>query len=111
MSVDVKENDVLNSRTIHLGKMESDDNGSYYKMRITNYINDIINNDSTNTRLGLVASQNVNINNIIKAETVNDEVTKVPMSSVLVRNGTVLYGPEAPSGKALKLEIYYTEPN
>lgn len=111
MSGDVKENDVLNSRIIHLGKMESDDNGSYYKMRITNYVNDIINNDSTNTRLGLVASQNVNIDNIIKVETENAEVSKVPMSSVLSRNGTVLYGPEAPNGKALKLEIYYTEPN
>lgn len=111
MSGDVRENDVLNSRTIHLGRMESDDNGSYYKMRITNYVNDIINNDSTNTRLGLVASQNVNIDNIIKAETANDEVTKVPMSTVLSRNGTVLYGPQAPNGKALKLEIYYTESN
>src|SRR5690625_1004853 len=109
MSGDVKENDVLNSRTIHLGRMESDNNGSYYKMRITNYVNDIINNDSTTTRLGLVASQNVNINNFGKVETDNGEVTKVPLSSVLVRNGTVLYGPEAPGGKALKLEIYYTE--
>lgn len=106
----IKENDVLNSRTVHMGRMETDDNGTYYKMRITNYVNDIINNDSTNTRLGLVVSQNVNIDNMSKVETGDEEIKRVPTSTVLARNGTVLYGPEAPSGKELKLEIYYTEP-
>lgn len=109
LSGGVKENDVLNSRTIHLGRIESDSHGDYYKIRITNYINDIINNDSTNTRLGLVVSQNVNIDNMAKAETSDETISAVPQSTVLARNGTVLYGPEAPQGKALRLEIYYTE--
>lgn len=106
----VKDNDVLDSRTIHLGRIEKDANGFYYKMKITDYIHDIINNDSTNTRLGLVASQNVNIDRIVKSVTSEEEVEKIPASSVVVRNGTVLYGPEAPQDKALKLEIYYTQP-
>lgn len=111
LSTDVRENDVLNSRLTHLGRMETDENGTYYKIRVTNYINDIINNDSTNTRLGLVVSQNVNINSFGKVETSPEEVSQIPLATVLARNGTVLYGPEAPNGKALKLEIYYTKPN
>src|SRR5699024_1223382 len=35
--------DVVNSRTVHLGRLSKDENGNaYYKIRITNYINDII---------------------------------------------------------------------
>lgn len=106
----IRENDVLNSRLVHLGRMENDEHGTYYKMRITNYIHDIINNDSTNTRLGLVVSQNVNNDNMANVETPEQNISKAPLSTVLARNGTVLYGPEAPQGKALKLEIYYTKP-
>lgn len=106
----IKENDVLNSRTVHMGRMESDDKGTYYKMKITNYVNDILHNDSTNTRLGLAVSQNVNIDEMSKIETGDEKVKRAPSASVIARNGTVLYGPQAPSGKNLKLEIYYTEP-
>lgn len=107
-----KENDVLNSRTVHLGRLSTDGNGDdYYKIRITNYVNDIINNDSTNTKLGLVASQNVNIKTQSKVDVGNDDdvIKSVPTSEVLAPNGTVLYGTNGPSGKALKLEIYYTK--
>ena len=109
----VKENDVLNSRTVHLGRLSTDENGNpYYKVRITNYVNDIINNDSTNTKLGLVISQNVNIDELTKVQVDgNDSISVVPRSEVIARDGTVLYGPEAPSVLALKLEIYYTKPN
>src|SRR5699024_5854084 len=106
-----KENDVLNSRTIHLGRLSKDDNGNaYYKIRITNYVNAIINEDSTNTKLGLVASQNVNNTDQSKVETDDDAVKSVPTSEVISRNGTVLYGTNGPSDKALKLQIYYTKP-
>lgn len=111
MAGGVKDNDIVDSRTIHLGRLEKDDQGSFYKMKITNYVNDIINNDSTNTKLGLVVSQNVNIEEMTGVETENEEASKLPKSSVLSRNGTVLHGTDGPLGKALKLEIYYTEPN
>ena len=45
----------------HLGKLERDasGNGVKYKIRITEHITDLIRNDSTNVRLGLVVSNNV----------------------------------------------------
>lgn len=111
MSVDVKSNDAYTSRLIHLGNLEEDDEGSYYKLRITNYIDNIINKDSTNTKLGVVVSQNVNLDNFVKVDTDDEAIKKAPESSVFAPAGTVFYGPEAPEGKALKLEIYYTKPN
>lgn len=106
----INDNDVLNSRKVHLGRLQTDDGGnSYYKIRITNYVNDIINNDSTNTQLGLVISQNVNINTQSKVEVESNTITSIPTNEVLARNGTVFYGPAAPSNEALKLEIYYTK--
>ncbi len=112
----INENDPWSSRLVHLGRIEEDENGNkFYRIRITNYVNDIINNDSTNTRLGVVVSQNVNVSSMskIKADssTPTTAVEYIPTSSVLAREGTVFYGPEAPDTKALKLEIYYTKLN
>lgn len=107
---DVKENDVVNSRLVHLGRLSTDKNGNqYYKIRVTNYVNDIINNDSTNTKLGVVVSQNVNINTQSKVDVGNDDVSTIPTSEVVAPNGTVIYGTNGPMDKALKLDIYYTE--
>ncbi len=110
----VNNNDPLNSRTVHLGRLTKDDQGNlYYKIRITNYVNDIINNDSTNTRLGLVVSQNVNISTKsrvkVDSSTVITSIKTVPTSSVLAPKGTVLFGPNATSPQALKLVIFYTK--
>lgn len=112
MSASVREDDVLNSRTTHLGRLSKDDEGNhYYKMRVTNYVNDIINKDATNTRLGLVVSQNVNDDEMVRSVMKDSsKVSRLPRSSVLSRNGTVFYGPKAFSDKALKLEIHYTKP-
>ncbi|MFT4698662.1 MAG: hypothetical protein ACI9SJ_001818 [Flavobacteriaceae bacterium] len=103
-----------NALTQHLGKLErgNDENGDYYKIRITNHISNLINRDSTNISLGLVVSQNVVQGGFKELETIDEPVTTVPSSCVISTEGTVLHGNLSPNeGKQLKLRIYYTDPN
>lgn len=89
-----------------------DGEGISYKIRITRHINEILNNEAKNVRLGLVVSQNVNL--ISTSAVLPQEeggVTAIPVSSIITPLGTVLYGPDAEDEeKRLKLNIYYTEP-
>ncbi|MFD2517159.1 DUF4270 domain-containing protein [Salinimicrobium flavum] len=91
-----------------------DGRGVSYKIRVTDHINNILNKDSTNVRLGLVVSQNVNLvtnSAVLQSGNGEAEVTRVPSNSVITPEATVLYGPEAEDEeKRLKLKIYYTEP-
>ena len=88
-----------------------------YKIRITNHINNIVNKDSTNVRLGLVVTESINNVTNAKLKTPLTEeggnVEFIPAGSVMHPFGTVLYGsnPAVPENRRLKLEIYYTEPN
>ncbi len=88
--------------------------GIKYKIRITEHIKNVLFKDSTNVRLGLSVTENVNIaaNSVLKNS--NSLFSKIPLSSVMSPLGTVLYGNvPSPSNtdKRLKLEIYYTKPN
>ena len=67
-------------------------------------------NDSTNTKLGLVLSNNVTYTT--NAEILNSEHT-VPAASIITPRGNVMYGSNdnVPADRKMKLEIYYTEPN
>ena len=98
----------------HLGRLEKTESGEgiKYKIKLTQHINNVLNKDSTNVRLGLVVSQNVNlITNSAVLQTPDAEVKQVPVSSVITPEATVLYGPNAQEDeKRLKLKIYYTEP-
>lgn len=97
----------------HLGILERDDdgNGIRYKMRITEHIRRVLNADSTNVKLGLAVSQNINlINNSVVRQSSDEDVKRVPAASLITPLGTVLYGPDAANEeKRLKLNIYYTE--
>ncbi|WP_138432330.1 DUF4270 domain-containing protein [Winogradskyella algicola] len=107
------------SKFNHLGALqrendESDENGIKYKFRITEHINNLLLNDSTNVELGLAISLNVNLEELIQQEvqTSNDSDLKTPISSVLSPKGTVLHGNNTGNqDKKVYLEIYYTEPN
>src|SRR5690606_7035941 len=97
----------------HLVPLErdADGNGIQYKMRLTQHINNLLNRDSTNVKLGLVVSENVNLisNSAVRGTTV-PEIDKVPTSTVISPLGTVLYGADAAEeDKRMKLRIYYTE--
>jgi hypothetical protein len=85
-----------------------------YKIRITNQIRNLIKNaDSTNVRLGLVVTEDINTSLSYKLRTVTSTLSQAPKSSVMSPLGTVLYGSKStvPEDKRLRLEIFYTKPN
>ncbi len=102
--------DPKNSKIISLGQRLTDNNK--YKIRITEHLNNILIKDSTNTKLGLVISNNVNIisNSKILNSDVSDAVTKIPTATILSPRGTVLHGSNSSNdNKKMKLEIFSTE--
>ncbi len=91
-----------------------------YKIRITNYINNLLNEElsetNSNIRFGLVVSESINIsaNYYLKNPlNVNGQtISKIPAASIMNPLGTVLYGTGSIDlEKKLKLEINYTKPN
>ncbi len=106
--------DPLNSLTRHSGRLirNEDGKGVSYKIRITDHINNIINNDSTNVRLGLVVTQNINLYANAALKNPVDSISRVPQASVITPKGTVLYGNLADDiSKRIKFNIYYTQTN
>ena len=109
----------INAKIIHLPPLqrvddETDGEGVKYKIRITEYLNNIIIRDSTNTKLGLVVTTNVNA--IANFESKNEEdldgVLQIPVGAILSPRGTVLHGNNtANEEKRVKLTVYYTEPD
>ena len=104
----------------HLGPLERvndepDGNGIKYKLRITEHINNLIFNDSTNVELGLAVSLNVNIEStFFQREVQNSEGLDLtaPVSSILLPRGTILHGNNTDDeSKRVFLEVYFTEPN
>lgn len=87
--------------------------GVKYKIRITNHVRSLINRDSTNVRLGLSITENINNVGFSKLKTANTTTNSAPAMSVMSPIGTILYGssPSVPDDKRLKLEIYYTKPD
>ena len=108
------------SKFIHDGIVQTEDLGDgrgkrakKYRVRITNYVRNLVKNDSTNVRLGLSVTESINNIGLSKLRTPNSNLSSAPTMSVLNQLGTVLYGtsPVVPDDKKLKLEIYYTKPN
>jgi len=100
----------------HLGKLERDasGNGVKYKIRITEHITDLIRNDSTNVKLGVVVTNNVlalGTSGVKGFETITEGLPEFIFSSTVnSHRGTVLYNENAiDDDKKLKLRIYYTE--
>jgi hypothetical protein len=110
---------ILLDDQLKIKKQREDDTGIYkykgskYKVRITNYVRNLIKNDSTNVRLGLSVTESINSVGFSKLRTPNSNVSSAPTMSVMNPLGTILYGtnPSVPADKRLKLEIYYTKPN
>ncbi len=110
----------LSSISNHLGPLqrvddEPDGDGIKYKLKITEHINNLLIRDSTNVKLGLAVSLNVNIEGSgiqRQVQSMEDTDFTVPISSVLTPRGTVLHGNNTEDeSKKVYLEIYYTEPN
>lgn len=104
------------NKLVHGGIIEKNEDGKgiRYKIRLTNHINNIVRKDSTNVKLGLVVTSNINVisnTTFIDYENKNKKTTIATATNPL---GTVLYGSNplnTPEDKRLKLEIYYTKPN
>lgn len=74
--------------------------GQTYKIKITNYINDLIVRDSTNTTLNLTLTSDIRISTTGKAMLANNTEGQVPAMSSINPFGTVLYGSDnLPSGQ------------
>ena len=105
----------IDAYTEHMGRLQrgSDDNGDFYKLKITTHLSHVINRDSTNVPLGVMVSSNVGIEEFQQLE--NPQVPgiySVPASSVVSPEGTVLHGNTSTNAaRRLKLQIYYTELN
>jgi hypothetical protein len=105
-------NNKLNKKTYD-GRLTTD---GKYRIRITNHIKNIIKGDSTNVKLGLVVTDNINITTNYKLKTFftegTTEVKDVPYASVQNLLGTVLHGTggNVPTDKKIKLEVYYSKP-
>jgi hypothetical protein len=88
--------------------------GTSYKIRITNHIRNLIKfKDSTNIKLGLVVTEDINNPIFYKVKTPSAFITGAPKPSVMNPLGTILYGGKSsvPDDKRLKLEIIFTKPN
>ncbi|MFD2916756.1 DUF4270 domain-containing protein [Psychroserpens luteus] len=107
------------SRISHLVPLERENNeaigdGIRYKIRITEHLNNLIISDSTNVKLGLAVSANVNLEgSSIQYDLLStNDNDKVPVSSIVSPRGTVLYGNSTTDDdKKPYLEIFFTEPN
>ena len=103
----------LTHKSNHLGVLEKDanDNGDFYKIRLTTHISNLINNDSTNVPLGLIVTDNlVNPNFKSLQNTQEPGLKEVPGTSVLTPKGTVLHGSNSSDeDRKLKLQLYYTK--
>jgi hypothetical protein len=78
---------------------------------MTQHINNLIQNDSTNVRLALSVSQNVTLQNtaIIEEETEDQNERRVPVSAVISPEGTILHGNLSTNDdKKLRLRLFYT---
>lgn len=102
------------SRVSHLGPLSRDSDGNFlYKIRLTNHINNLINKDSTNVKIGVTVSENVNQSQVLEVrESTENEVARFIESSVTTPRGTVIHGSNsANEEKKLKLRIQFTEVN
>ncbi|AUP79159.1 DUF4270 domain-containing protein [Flavivirga eckloniae] len=98
--------DNLNSRFISLGFRDDD---LKFKIRLTEHLSTMLLTDSTNTKIGLTLSTNVNIANNAEILNSGDDVTNVPTTAVLAPRGIVLHGTNTSNEKGMKLEVFYTE--
>lgn len=117
---------VIQAYTNHLGPIQrgADNAGEFYKIRITNYISNLVKRDSINRQLGLVVIQQPTSIGLQGVRPLDQTIGSLPQiqDPLMIENlpeatietleGTVLYGNTTPNEeKRLRLQIYYTDPN
>lgn len=105
------------SKFVHLVPLsvETDDQGNTYKkykVRLTSHLNNMIVNDLTNLRLGVVVSSNVGAAINQKLLTYDPLVKGIPTGTILSPKGIILHGSNSSDPlKKVKLNIYYSQVN
>lgn len=100
--------DAFNSKVLHLSQRNPDQ--KKYKIRLTEHLNNILLRDSTNTKIGLVLSTNVNYTNSAQILESEDAVTAIPAAAILTSRGTILHGSNTASEGKMILTVFFTEP-
>jgi len=94
--------------------IETDDQGTEhkkYKVRLTGHLNNIITNDSTNVKLGLLVSSNVGAADMKELQQYDQDVKGIPSGNILSPKSVVMHGSNSSNEhKKVKLKVYYTEP-
>ena len=105
------------SKFIHLVPLsvETDFQGNTYKkykVRLTSHLNNIIVNDATNLKLGVVVSSNVGAAINQKLLNYDPLVKGIPTGTILSPKGVILHGSNSNDPlKKVKLNIYYSQVN
>ncbi|MBQ4819989.1 DUF4270 domain-containing protein [Aquimarina sp. MMG016] len=106
-------NQPINSGIFHLGRLNRDDNGDFYQIKLTRHLISILDGDTDNVKLGISVSQNINVEagqNCIPTSPADADGDFIPFSSIISHEGTVIYGNtnNVPESRSLKLDIFYT---
>lgn len=109
----VNNSNPLNSKLNFSRILERDEaeNGIKYKFRLTEHLNNILLRDSTNVKLGLFVT--TNINEIQNGRILNSPNDGVSTGSILSPRGTVLHGSNqaVADDQRVRFEVFYTKPN
>jgi len=90
---------------------DPDGQGIKYKIRITQHLNNLAFNDSTNVKLGLVVTTNVTSINNFELQDQTGILKSLVSGEILSPRSTVLHGNNTPNqDKKVTFKIYYTEP-
>ncbi len=104
----------FSSRQVHFGILREDDEGNFfYRIRMTYFINNLLNGDQENVKLGLYVSSNVNDFNVEKTRFSGENISEnIHRGMIGTPRGVVIHGNRsADTEKRLKLRIIYTETN
>lgn len=93
-------------------KKDAAGRGTSYTIRLTNHVRNIAKLDSTNVKLGLVVTEDINTitNKKIKNPALGGTLKVIPTMSIVHPLGTVLFGSDAIEALRPKFKIYYTTP-
>ena len=106
----------INAKINHLQPLQRVDDdpegqGIKYKIRITEHLNNIILQDSTNARLGLGIINDIAATSFFSILNDDDDDLQLASGTILSHKGTVLHGNQSQQeDKRPKIKIYYTEP-
>ncbi len=97
-------------KSTYNGILDTSESGAYkYRFAITNHLNNLIQKDSTNVKLGLVAVSDLQSVLFTDLKNKSMKPIKIPVITASHPFGVVLKSPKSTEDKKMKLDIYYTQ--